>query len=481
MRRIPAAAWFCALLACLNAVCWSLITPPFQGLDEPDHFAYVQELYEASRLPSSDGKAYSREESAVLFDLHYSGVRQFPETGAVFSPAQQHLLAHDLALPLPQRGEGDAGIAASEPPLYYALETIPYALGSIGNELDRLALMRLLSALMAGITALFAFLFLRETLPRVRWAWTVGGLGVALAPLLGEISGTVNPDALLYAVSAAAFYCLARAFRRGLATRLAAAIGALAAIGFLTKLNFIGLAPGLFFGLAVLTIRARRRACTNTYRPLLLAVAIALCPLVPYLASNVLAHHALLGYLSSSISLTDRHGLPLHEASYIWQLYLPRLPGMHDDFPGVSTTRQIWFDGLVGLYGWRDTVYASWVYTIALVPAGLLAMLCARALFAARAALRRRICEVSAYSAMILGMLALIGSSSYLTSISAGGAEPEPRYLLPLLAIWGAALALAARGAGRRWGPVAGAVLVLIVLAQDISAQLLVISRYYPG
>ncbi len=481
MRRIPAAAWLCALLACLNAVCWSLITPPFQGLDEPDHFAYVQELYGAARLPSSDGKAYSRAESAVLADLQYRQVRQFPETPAISSPAEQHRLAHDLALPLSQRGNGDAGVAASEPPLYYALETIPYALGSGGNELDRLELMRLLSALMAGITALFAFLFLRETLPGVRWAWTVGGLGVALAPLLGEISGTVNPDALLYAVCAAAFYCLARAFRRGLTTRLAAAIGALAAIGFLTKLNFIGLAPGLFCGLVLLTIRARRSPCTNPYRPLLLAVAIALCPLLPYLASNFLAHHALLGYLSSSILLTDRHGSTLREASYIWQLYLPRLPGMHDDFPGVSTTRQVWFDGLVGLYGWRDTVYASWVYRIALIPAGLLVLLCARALIAGRAALRRRCGELSAYAAIILGMLILIGSSAYLATISEGGAEPEPRYLLPLLAIWGAALAVAAHGAGQRWGRVAGAILVLLVLAQDISAQLLVILRYYPG
>jgi 4-amino-4-deoxy-L-arabinose transferase-like glycosyltransferase len=465
----------------LNAVCWSLITPPFQGLDEPDHFAYVQELYTAARLPSSDGKAYSREESAVLVDLHYPEVREFPETPAISSAAEQRVLAYDLALPLSQHGGGDAGVAASEPPLYYALETIPYALGSGGTELDRLALMRLLSALMAGITALFAFLFLRETLPGAPWAWTVGGLGVALAPLLGEISGAVNPDALLYAVSAAAFYCLARAFRRGLTTKLAAVIGALAAIGFLTKLNFIGLAPGLFFGLVLLAVRARRGARTNAFRPLLLAVAIALCPLVPYLASNVLAHHALLGYLSSSISLTDRHGSPLHEASYIWQLYLPRLPGMHNDFPGVSTTRQVWFDGLVGLYGWRDTVYANWVYTVALIPAGLLGLLCARALFAGRTALRRRSGELSVYVAMTLGMLALIGLSAYLASISEGGAEPEPRYLLPLLAIWGAALALAARGAGRRWGPVVGAVLVLVVLSHDISAQLLVISRYYPG
>ena len=60
---------------------------------------------------------------------------------------------------------GAAGVATSEPPLYYALETVPYTLAGGGTVLDRLALMRLLSALMGGLTALFVYLFLREALP----------------------------------------------------------------------------------------------------------------------------------------------------------------------------------------------------------------------------------------------------------------------------------------------------------------------------
>ena len=123
-------------------------------------------------------------------------------------------------------------MATSEPPLYYALQTIPYYLGSAGTLLDQLELMRLLSALMAGLTALFTFLFVRESLPTAPWAWTVGGLGAALYPLLGFASGAVTPDAMLCAVSAAIFYCLARAFRRGLTRKLAIAIGALIASAF---------------------------------------------------------------------------------------------------------------------------------------------------------------------------------------------------------------------------------------------------------
>ena len=76
---------------------------------------------------------------------------------------------------------------------------------------------------------------------------------MALFPLLGFMSGAVNPDAMLYAVSAALFFAFARAFRLGLTPGRAAAIGAVIAVGVLTKLNFIGLLPGAALALAILS------------------------------------------------------------------------------------------------------------------------------------------------------------------------------------------------------------------------------------
>ena len=159
--------------------------------------------------------------------------------------------------------------------------------------------------------------------------------------------------------------------------------------------------------------------------------------------------------MSGSVAKATRGGSILHEIAYIWQLYLPRLPGMTAYFPGISTTRQLWFDGLVGLYGWADTVFPGWVYGVALVPAGLLALLCMRALVLARAAFGGRGLELLVYMLMTVGLLALVGVGSYANG-STTGPFSEPRYLLPLLPSLGAALALAARGAGRRWGPALG-------------------------
>jgi hypothetical protein len=479
LRRIPTAARVCMLVAFLNAACWSFITPPFQVPDEPAHFAYVQELAETGRLPSSNAEQYSPDEMAVLQGLRQEDIKQTPQERSISSPAERRRLQSALAAPLSRRGEGDAGVASSEPPLYYALETIPYALGAGGTLLDSLELMRLLSALMAGFTALFAFLFVREALPGVRWAWTVGGLGVAFVPLLGFMSGSVNPDALLFAVSAALLYCLARAFRRGLTSRSACAIGAVIAVGLLTKLNFVGLLPGAVLALVLLARAAARAHGRSAYRWLGVALAIGACPAVLYALVNVISGHPAFGVASSGAGLTRHHGSLSGEISYIWQLYLPPLPGMPHDFPGYFTTRQIWFDGYVGLYGWLDTTFPGWIYDAALLPAGLIALLCARALVAARAALRGRAGELLSYAAIAAGLMVLVGADSYLAFPEAAAEYGQARYLLPLLPLLGAVLALAPRGAGRRWGPAVGALILVLFLGHDLFSQLQAIARYY--
>jgi hypothetical protein len=478
LRRVPRAAWVCALVAFLNAACWSVISPPFEIPDEPSHVAYVQRLAETGQLPTSSAETFPPAEYTILNDLHYSQVRYHSEQGTISTPAEQHKLESDLAKPLARSGgEGSTGVSASQPPLYYALQTIPYALASVGNLLDQDALMRLLSALMGGVTALFAFLFVREALPGARWAWTVGGLGVALTPLFGELSGAVNPDAMLFAVSAALFYCLARGFRRGITPRLAAATGAVLAVGVCTKLNFVGLLPGAILGVLALCAIEWRSSRRSAYRCLALALGIGATPIVLYGIVNVFSGQPAGGAFASLVAFAGKGGATLGEIGYIWQFYLPRLPGMSPDFHGILTTQVFWFDGMVGLYGWLDATFPSWVYSVALIPAGLLALLLARALFLYRGALRSRALEVAVYMAMGLGLLILIGGDDYAHKIP--GEYAEPRYLLPLLALWGAVLALAARGAGRRWGPIVGVAIVSLVLAHDIFSQLLVISRYY--
>jgi 4-amino-4-deoxy-L-arabinose transferase-like glycosyltransferase len=478
VSRVPVAAWVCAAIACLNAACWSLITPPFQVPDEPSHFAYVQSLAETGHRPSVAGFAFSPAEQVALEDLDQPSVQYSPQNQTISTAAQQLRLERDMAIPL-SRVSPDAGLATTEPPLYYALETIPYLAGSDGTILDRLELMRLFSALNAGLAALFAYLFVREALPRERWAWAVGGLGVAFSPLLGLMSGAVNPDSLLCALSTMLFYLLARGFRRGLTPKLAACLGAVIAAGLVTKLSFIALTPGAVLGLLLLTRRAHRRSHRDAYRSLGVALIVTASPLLVYVADNLLTGRSTDLPLAGSITSILGNGSLLNASSYTWQFYLPRLPGMHDYFPGLFTLRQFWIDGFVGLYGWTDTVFPPWVYNAALIPLSLLGVLLLGGLFAARHRLLARAGELLSYTAITGGLLMLVGASDYLAYPRETGTFAQPRYLLPLIALYGAGLALAARGGGRRWGPVVGVSIVVLLIAHDIASQLLEVSRFY--
>jgi 4-amino-4-deoxy-L-arabinose transferase-like glycosyltransferase len=322
-------------------------------------------------------------------------------------------------------------------------------------------------------------LFVREALPREPWAWTTGGLAVGLLPLLGSMSGAVNPDSMLYAVSAALFFCLARAFRRGLSRRLAVAIGVVCAVGLLTKLNFVGLVPGALVGVAILSWRVARTSRLEAAGRLALACVIAAGPILFSLATGALANHNALHWVLESVDGTPAHGSLLAKLEYAWELYFPRLPGMVNDFPGVFTTGQLWFNGFVGLYGWGDTPFPGWVYELALLPAGIVVCMAVGALVGRRTALRERASEVCVYALIIAGVMAMVAASSYGVFPTRDAEYAHVRYLLPLLAPLGALLVLAARGAGRRWGPAVGVLIVLLVLAQDIFSQLLVVSHYY--
>lgn len=480
LRRVPRAAWLCALIAFLNATAWALIVPPFQGKDEADHFAYVEQIVENGTLPENGrpNGVYSPEETLVLQGLHYPEVIHAPQTQAITSTAQQRILMQDVKAGLSRRGSGEAGVATSEPPLYYSIQAIPYLLGS-GNILVQLQLMRLVGALFGALTALFTFLFLREILPRAPWAATVGALGVALQPLLAFMSGSVNPDSMLFSVTAAVFLCLARAFRRGLTKRLAIALGFLIAVGFLTKLNFVGLAVGVYVGLIVLAVRESKGHDWRAMRWPVLAACMGASPVVLYVLRNVLASHPTLGIASRNPSLLDPAAL-WHVISYAWELYLPRLPGMTHYFAGIATYKDIWFDRSVGLYGWMDTMFPAWVSNVALVPAAFVALLFGRELVARRAALRSRLPEIGVYGAIIVGLMVLVGVWSYQSDVlEQQPAFGEPRYFLPLLPLMGAVFALAVRGAGRRWAPVAGAAIVVLLFGYDVVSQLQVIARYY--
>jgi 4-amino-4-deoxy-L-arabinose transferase-like glycosyltransferase len=484
LSRVPSAAWWCAAVAFLNVAVWSAVVPPFQVPDETSHVAYVQQLAETGKVPNdADAGVFSDEQARLLEALQFTTTVGRPAEGTIWSKSEDRAVDEVEDAPLTASNAGGIQSNSNQPPLYYLLGAGVYWASPSDGLLDRLVVLRLLSAALAALTTLFVFLFLREVLAE-RWTWTVGALAVAFQPTFGFISGGVTPDALLFAASAALLFMLARVFRHGLTLERGLAVGAVMAVGGLAKLNFLALIPGALAGLLLLGWRSHDR------RRVLRAVGVAGGVLalagVAYVGVNVglWDRSAWGGGLATastnvtggsdgavSIGLAERLG-------YTWQLYLPRLPFMNDQFayfPPYTT----WFKGGIGLFGWLDTPFPNWTYTLALVIAVPLALLAIVALVQRRHVLLERWPELVTYALMVAGLLVSIGFSGVRYRKDTGFIFEQARYLLPLLPLYGVGVALSALGAGRAFGRPIGALLVLLAMAHGVFAQLLVIARFY--
>jgi 4-amino-4-deoxy-L-arabinose transferase-like glycosyltransferase len=477
VRRLPAACWACAAIAVVNAGVWAVIVPPFQVPDEIDHAAYVQYVAEKGDLPRPSARP-----SDYGPDLaHAAGGLPYTVEGKVnWSAANSRGVREQLRRAGSTPGDvGVGGGSTNNPPLYYLLEAVPYKIASGSNYFNTLLAMRLMSALLAGITVLFSYLFIREVLPGTRWAWTVGALAVAFQPVFGFIGGGVNNDNLLYAAGAALLFVLARAFRRGLTPLLGLALGGTLLVGLMAKSGFLGVVPGVLLGLAFLIWRAesaRRRAA------LLGAGAATLASAVPFAAWMVVNQQVFDRVATTTSGFT---AAPVEQAatvsgqlSYLWQFFLPRAPFMYDHF----TDYPLWdtyFQGFVGRFGWFQYQFPLWVHWLALGVVAVLLVLAAVALSRAHLFRTGRWPELLTYVVLLGGLALLVNVAAYRFHSTHFLSFEQTRYLFPLLGLWGLLVAVAARGAGRRWGPVVGGVLVVLVMAHSLAAMLLTLSRYY--
>lgn len=485
VRRVPGAGRACFVIAFVNAAVWGIVVPPFQVPDETAHFAYAQYLAETGKPPPEQGSPYSPQEASALRNLFFGQVIGHPQIRGVITNGENKALRTALARhPSPVGGGGNA--QANQPPLYYAIEAIPYWLSPSHDILTRLALMRLVSALIAAGTVLAIFMFLRELLPQFPWAWTVGALVVAFQPMFNFIAAGVQSDNLLYFTSALTFFLLMSAYRRGLTDRRAAAIGLVTAAGVLSKLTFIGLIPGVALAVALLVRRASEIDRRGAIRMLSLAAGAAAAPILLYTLLNETVWHRggpTAGGLAIATVGTGPTGqvITLRETlSYLWQFYLPRLPMMHNHyFPGTYPVLSIWIDGSIGRFGWLDYGFSHWVYDLGRYLLALFASLAVIGAFAIRVQMRRVLPIFICFGVMAFGLLGEIGYSGIRYRIYTGFQFEQARYLFPLLGLYATFIVLVARGVGRRWAPVLGAGLVVLAMAHGLFAETLTVARYY--
>ncbi len=450
---MPAALRWLLTAVALAGAAWALIVPAFQVPDEDAHFAYAQTLAELHRRPFDDGRPAAQAEKSAEQDLAeqesgFLSSYQRLEMDPSWSEAAQ---ARWLAAHASRRDGGGANPARANQPGYYLYVLPAYWAASGGTVLDRLYLMRLWSVTLALVLTAGAWLLAGELFGRDRPKQLVAAAVTGLWPMASFLTAAVTPDAAILALTALWLWLAARTLRdapaaprRGatVAALLAVTVGALAA-----KPAAAALLPGAAW---VLLVVLWRRLGRPGPRPRTVALAFAG-----------------LGAAAFAVVLAIAPGPPRQLLSYLWQFYLPELPGMdHVDQLPAWPAWDRWVEGTLGAFGWLEVRFPLWVYIA-------LAALAVVILVAAAPALRRVPGAVAV--ALVLPAVALL-AGLHLTEhwflVNDGKAFTQGRYLLPMLPLAGVAVAAAARGRA------AGVVLGLMCTWQ-LASLAIVIGRFY--
>jgi Predicted membrane protein (DUF2142) len=480
------AAWLFAIAA-LNFACWALITPPFQAPDEVDHFAYTQSLVQRgeapSRNPASPLARWSSAETLALEGEGFFTDHQVGDTKAPWTSRQQDLYREQAAASHPSSSDGGGNeTAATHGAIYYAALAPAYVLAS-SSPFSQLTLMRLTSALIGALTVVFAYLMARELAPGRPWLGVLAALLVAYQPMYGFISGAVNNDVGVNAGAAALELLLIMMLRRGLSWRLGLLTGGLLIALPIVKGTAYSLYPVAAIALAATLWRHHRRTEIPGWAAFA-GGALAVAGLADLLGgvfrsaqSGGAGAPVAVGTATGAASEAFAH--PLDYLVYLWEALLPRLPFMVRHF---QTTNFAGFAIFVergwGAFGWYDVLYPHRFYYLllaAMIAVPLLGVVAIRREWPfVRAHLLDFAILVLMPIAVFAGFVAAFYTPGSRTVIAEFG-----RYEFPAIAPLAVLVVASLSAFGRRLVVVAGAVLLVAMIAFSYSGQLLTLTGFY--
>jgi hypothetical protein len=481
-KRIAVAV---ALVAVLNAAAWALIIPVWQGPDEPDHFAYLQTLAEQGELPErqSGGAGAFSSGSVVALDATrtYSVVGLGDTRPPWLEADEQHYREQEAENPGREDDGGGYLVSTSaHQPGYYALTLPAYLLTDSQSTFSELTATRLVSALLAGLTALCAFLTVRELAPRQLWLAAAAGLLAAFQPMVAFMFGVLNNDAGVNAGAAVVVFLLVRGLRRGLTVPLGVALGATLAL--LTALKGTGAAlyPAAAVALIGMVWRRHGRSDLPGYLALVAAAAGTYGlrrVVVSALEPDPVGPGPALGADASNVvdRVLDQLGTYL---SYTWQMFLPRLWFMNDLHVQKWPAFEVYIKTGWGAFGWIVFRFPTWVYVVIVAASLAAAALCAVAVVRRRVAAAKLGWELATLLLVLIGVVLGV-EAAYFTNVPRPVPAEQGRYVftavVPLVAIAvGGCLAFRNRTA-----VVVATVMVASMLGLGYASQLLTLSGFF--
>ena len=477
--RPPGALAALLVLTAIVGVAWALVTPAFQAPDENSHFGYVQSLGERFALPGDP----QRDRTSTEQDLAASLSNSDQAAQQLLARMEWSSRAYDrwraAAARLPHRARTDGGgpnPASSNPPLYYLYEAAAYRVGEGGDLFTRLELMRLASVLWMLATAVGVWLLAGEIFARDRVLQLAAAGTAVLLPMVGFVSASLNPDAMLYAAWSFALWLGVRLLRRGPTPAGVGAFFAMVGAACLVKATSYALIPGALLVLAI----ALRRAGGEERHGRIAAVGAAAAGLVLTLGVWVVV--ARLTDRAAAAQVADvagTGGFNLREfASYLWQFYLPRLPFQTPFNPGPHLPLyDVWLTTGWAAFGWLEVRFPGWVYVLLTAVTVVVAGFALAGLWRER---RRLDLAVPAFFALVAAAL-LIGLhwTEYRMIKSGLGPFNTGRYLLPLVGLAGLAVGQALRWLRPAARPAGAAVALSGLFVLNLFSLGLMLERFY--
>jgi hypothetical protein len=485
-RRVPIGAWV-AILAFGAAASWAIVNPVFQSPDESEHFAYVQYFAETGHpVDLNQGKrpVWSDREALVIDASHELTViersqAKLPWLNYVQTEERARAAKYQPPGGLATNGGGYHPATSVHTPLYYAALAPGYLITKHSSTESQLLAMRLTTALMGALTALFAYLIVLELLPGRRALAAAGGLLVGFEPMFAFISGAVNNDSAVNLGCAAIIYLFIRAMRRGLTVPVAVALGFALVITPLLKGTGYELYPPA--AVAILGLVARRHGRRDLMMLGLVGASFLLFFFGWDAIRGVFHRDAFTtpGGATPGTSFGIRDNIKAYLV-WLWQILLPfKLPFMRD----VSLVHWPFFNiyvqrGFAG-FGWYAIFFPNWVYAPIVAAMVGIAALGTRALWIFRAGAIRRLPEILFLISIPIVVFCAVEAAYFTLAWPADGTAEQGRYAFTGITALAALVIGGCLGLGRRRALPAAAALVTCLGMLLLAGQWLTLSTFY--
>jgi 4-amino-4-deoxy-L-arabinose transferase-like glycosyltransferase len=476
-RRIPLPLLAVLAVVLVEGLAWTFAVPALQGADEGAHFSYVQKVADAHDIPWRDPKlgylepgyppSVSTEQQIAWLWAGLEPLRGNRAARPLWTHEDERIWARENAkLTDEDRKDGVGSRVFDNPPLYYLTAVVPYEIAG-GTFFDRLYALRLYNVALLLAAVALTWLLAGELFGRRRELQTLATAAVALHPVLLDVATRVTPDVLLLTLAAAALYLMTLVVKRGPSWKLVGGLLAVVAAACFTQGRSLGLIAPALFAIGLGWWRSR-----GSPRPGLLARIPAV---VPWTAGAIVVLVVLAAY-ATRFDFGELAGF----WSYLWQFYLPPLPGMSDPI-GVSwDVENVYLNRFFGTFVQFEVAFPQDLLDAIRIAVWLgLALLVVSAWRHRRVLWERRDVVAVLLVAFVLSVLALHAAA--FRSLLGNPADPviTGRYLLMLIPLFGLAVAAAVAALpGRVRGFAAGGLLGAMFLLQ-LSAFGLVVERFY--